>query len=57
MQETTKDPVKTFYLLGFNDVMFRGRKRRRPVGVMYKLAYTDGWFDAKLGRGNRYKDK
>lgn len=55
--DEVKDPVKTFYLLGYNDANQAGRKRMRSVGVMYKLSYVCGWWDAKMKRENRYADK
>lgn len=46
------DPIKTFYLLGYEDAK-QGKKSRR-VCYNFKLAYHNGRYDFFSGKVSRY---
>lgn len=48
------DPIRTYYLKGWDDAKDPTRKRMRAVPFNFKLAYTNGWYDAKMNRACRY---
>jgi hypothetical protein len=48
------DPVKNFYLLGYQDAK-EGKKGRR-VPQNFKLAYVGGRYDAVTNKAPRYAD-
>lgn len=52
-EEEPNDPVKNFYIHGYNDAK-AGKKRRVPHHL--KLTYTNGEWDARKGKPSRYAE-
>lgn len=50
------DPVKNYYLKGYADGGNPDRVRMSAVPQNFKLAYSSGWYDARLGRAKRYEE-
>lgn len=49
------DPVRNFYVLGYQDAKAGTKARRVPRN--FKLAYVGGRLDAVVGKEPRYKNE